>query len=606
MMLQYLGNVKKIGQACRYKLWLLLVLVIAAAAGGQADRQAELKARLQASTEAQQSGNPVLVSQASRRLIAFALNQVAELKLLQGDAKRAAELCRQSLAFEEAPDVRIRCVAASSLAGDTDGALKQVASLIEQEPNNATALSMQGKLLTTRKQYQPAVDSFVKSLALQFDAESAYVLATDFINLHEREKAEQVFEQLGQAGMNRARLHVMAGRAYEEANQPEDAEREYKKAIEVDPKSRGHYSLGLFYLSRNGWESTPQARQEFAAEAEQNPTDFFGNYFLGYLASNDKDYDTSDRYLKVAAAAKPDWPEPFLYMGLNAYGRGDNKSAEEMLRKAIELTGSDEGRNNYQIRRAYFTLGRILIQSGKKDEGTPLVEKSKAMETKLVVDSRQQALDRNAAAADSTPPTQLQQSAAALTPEQKTRAARAEKALAGILGNAYNDLGTSEARRNDYATALEHFHDAEHWDPETPGVWRNISLAAFLGGDYAESVPALRRVVEGNPSDRRSQSMLALSLYMTKDYADAAKVFELIPDETQADPRMSLAWAETLAQTKNPQRAAEVLAKLTEKSQPAPVLVSAGKLYADLGDQQHSQACYQKAREQDPDVKIPH
>jgi hypothetical protein len=37
-------------------------------------------------------------------------------------------------------------------------------------------------------------------------------------------------------------------------------------------------------------------------------------------------------------------------MGLNAFARHDNVKAEE-LRKAIALTGDDNARNNYQIRR---------------------------------------------------------------------------------------------------------------------------------------------------------------------------------------------------------------------------------------------------------------
>ena len=40
-----------------------------------------------------------------------------------------------------------------------------------------------------------------------------------------------------------------------------------------------------------------------------------------------------------------------------------------LLRKAIQLTGADEARNNYQIRRAYYALGRLLMSEGKRDEG---------------------------------------------------------------------------------------------------------------------------------------------------------------------------------------------------------------------------------------------
>jgi len=588
-----------------------LVATVVAAQISQSP-QAELASRMQAAAKAQQTGDPILVSRANRLLIAFSLAQVAELHMVQGDTTGAADLYQRSLELDDNPDIRYRCAIAFTSAGRIEDALKQTAVLVEQNPNQATAWSMQGKLQMTAKKYAEAADSLTKSLALQPDPEAAYVLASAYVNLHEPAKAEAIFQQLQQAGVDAGRIHVMAGRAYEDANLPEDAEREYKRAIEVDPKSRGHYFLGLFYLSHNGWEPTPKAREEFAKETELNPEDFFGNYFLGYLASSDKDYETSDRYLKVAAAAKPDWPEPFLYLGLNAYGRGDNKAAEDFLRKAIQLTGAEESRNNYQIRRAYFTLGRILIQTGRKEEGIKLVEKSKAMETKLVVDSRQQALDRNAASTVGGQTTSQAGVAAApagstsnLTAEQKTQIAAAEKTLSNILGNAYNDLGTSEARRDDYATALTHFRDAERWNPEINGLTRNIALAAFLSGNYDESARALRTMVRRDSSDRRSQSMLAMSLYMLKQYPEAAKAFDQVSNEAMADPRMSFAWADTLVQTKDSQRANEVLSKLTAEPLPPQMWVRVGQLYGDLGDSSNAQKCFQKAKEEDPAIKTP-
>ncbi|MGZ4816517.1 MAG: tetratricopeptide repeat protein, partial [Terriglobales bacterium] len=552
----------------RFLRYLAVLIVTATflAAADQASPQAELESRMRAAVEARGAGDPVAVSQANRRLIAFALAQVAEMHLAQGDASGASGLYSHSLEFEDNADSRLQYAIALSSSAQVDAALKQVSALLDQDPNNAALWGMKGKLLTTKKSYREAVDAFTKSLQLKADPETAYIMAGDLLFLRETEKADAVFEQLAKAGINPARVHVMAGRAYEEADLGDGAVREYKKAIELDPKSHGHYFLGLYYLSHNGWENTPQAREEFAAEVAANPTDFFGNYFLGYLASNDKDYETSDRYLKVAAEARPDWPEAYLYLGLNAYGRGDNRAAEELLRKAIKLTGDQESRNNYQIRRAYFTLGRILIQTGRKDEGTKLVEKSKAMETKLVVDSRPQALDTKTASSESAmqSPNAVASGSigATLTDAQKSQIANAEKSLGTILGNAYNDLGTSEARREDYATALVHFHQAEKWNPDVPGLHRNIGLAGFLSGNYADAAPAFRTVVERDPSDKRSLSMLAMSLYMLKDYPEAAKIFDRIPDEALADPRMSFAWAYTLSETKNPERAAEVLGKL--------------------------------------------
>jgi tetratricopeptide (TPR) repeat protein len=601
-------------------------VVIAQSDAAQGSPAQELQSRLQAAASAQQSGDPEAIATASKRLIAFSLREMAELRTLESAYPVAIELYKRSLELEPTPETHYALAFAYFRASRPDEGLKECDALVKSDPKNAIYWNLQGKLWMVKKDYRQAVTSLGKSLELQSDMEVAYTMASAMLQLKEKDKAAALFTAMENSAENKAAVHIMAGRAYEVAGFPNEAEVEYKTAIALDPKtSRGHYYLGLFYLTKNGWEATPQSRQEFLAEVQQNPADFFGNYFMGYITSNEKSYDESDRYLKVAAAARPDWPEPYLYMGLNAYGRGNNAAAEQALRRAIDLTGKDEGRNNYQIRRAYFTLGRILITNGDKAEGTRYVERSKVIETKLVVSGRQQQALANSEATGATAPAENSKpaaplpavadpaapldadtlAAAKLTDEQKVQFAAAEKELRAVLGNAYNDLGTSEARQKQYAPALADFQQAELWNPDTPNLMRNIGRAAFLQKDYAESARALKIYVQQNPQDERSQGMLALALYSTKDYPEAVTVFGRLGDAPMSDPFMAYAWATSLARTNNKQRAAEILEKLIANPIPPPILIAAGQLYAEIGDGSKAQICYQRAKEEDPSITIP-
>ena len=585
---------------------------------------AELQSRLQAASAAQQSGDPESIASANKRVAALGLKEMGDLRSMVGASPLAIELYRRSLDLEASTDTRYALALAYFRAGRPDEGLKESEVLLHEDPKNATYWNLQGKFWMLKKDYRQAADALSKSLDLQSDMEVAYSLASAMLQLHQKEKAAGLFAQMEESAANKGAVYVMAGRAYEVAGLPDDAEAEYKKAIAINPKeSRGHYYLGLFYLTKNGWEVTPEARQEFLAEVRLNPDDFFGNYFMGYITSNEKNYAESDRYLKAAAAARPDWPEPYLYMGLNAYGRGDNAAAEQYLRKSVDLTGKDEGRNNYQIRRAYFTLGRILIIKGDKAEGTRYVERSKEIETKLLVTGRQQQALANSEAAGVTAPAETASkplptvsnpaapvdadtlAVAKLTDEQKTQLAAAEKELRAILGNAYNDIGTSEARQKQYAPALADFQEAERWDAGTPNLMRNIGRAAFLQKNYAESARALKIYVSQNPEDQRAQGMLALALYSIKNYPDAITVFDRLGDAPMQDPFMAYAWATSLARTNNKQRATEVLEKLTANPIPPSILVAAGQLYAEIGDVSKAQTCYQKAKEEDPSITIP-
>lgn len=615
-------------------LFLVVAMAVSAAGqslSGQASSPAvsqDLKARLQAAASAQQAGDAAAVAEANQRVLALALHQIADLREVLGLFPVAVELCKRSLEFEDSADTRFSLAIAYTREGQLDDALEQVGKILAADSNNAAALNLQGKLWMMKKDFSKAADSLTRFLALQNDPEVAYTLATALLRTNQVEKATAIFHQIESASGDRADSHVLVARAYEGVNLAAEAENEYKNAIALDAKtSRGHYFLGLFFLTRNGWTATPQVREEFLAEVAVNPTDFFGNYFMGYLTSLEKSYEESDRYLKIAALAKPDWPEPYLYMGLNSFGAGTYARAEEQLRKAIKLTGDDEARNNYQIRRAFFALGRILVISGRKEEGTKYLVRSRDMENTLMDNNRQQALsDEQAAPGAQLLAASVERPQASATAKigdpaasvdtavwqsaftsaaERASAQESERQLRTIIASAYNDLATSEARRHDYELALARFHDAERWNPEIPGLLRNLSLAAFFSKNYSEAARAMKLVVKEDPSDQRALSMLALSLFSIKDYAEAAKAFDRVQDATLSDPRMTYGWAVSLAKTNDQERAATVLEKLMAQPIPPEMMVLAGQLYAEMGDQKNAQACYQRAKEQNPSVALP-
>jgi tetratricopeptide (TPR) repeat protein len=582
---------------------------------------AELQKRVETAAYAQRTGTPEDVAKASKAVIALGLAEFADLRSIQGAVPASISLYRQGLTYEDSPRMHFWLALTYNTAGHVDEALQETAAILAVDPKDASAWNLQGKLLMQKQKYLEAAASFDKSLGLRMDMEAAYTMASALLLAKETDKAAVVFRQMGEMSNGTASVRIMAARAYEAAGLNADAEREYKTAATAPDAARvhAHYFLGLFYLTHNQWESTPQIVEEFQREVELNPSDFFGNYFLGYLASAAKNYDESDKYLKVAAAARPDWPEPPLYMGLNAYGRGDDKQAETLLRSAIKLTGNDEARNDYQIRRAYFTLGRILIRKGLKDEGTRDVERSKEMETHLVVKARQQqALDSrhtggvaqlstdsstapkpislDVVGDPSAPVSPAVLAKADLEPELIKRLESTEKQLRFVLGRAFNDLGTSLARQREFAPALKEFQSAEHWNPNTENLMRNIGMAAYRAGNFTESARALKLAVGANPEDQRAQGLLAMSLSLNGDYAGAASTFDRLGDLTLADPDMAFHWAQSLVKTNQPAQAKMVLVKMSRLSIPYEVLVKSCKLYGDMGDTFNAQACDAKAK----------
>ncbi len=320
-------------------------------------------------------------------------------------------------------------------------------------------------------------------------------------------------------------LHVLFGHAYREAEMQDDAIRELRKAIALDTRTpHAHYFLGLALLWKNEWTDTPEIRQEFVTELSNYPRDFLANYFLGYLDSNDPRYDVANVHLKAAAEIGASWPEPWLFLGLNAYAQGDLPRSEAYLRKCIELTGKDESRGNYQVRRAYVTLGRILTTSGRADEAAPYLERAREFLRQSLAEAQQvvagkasdegsvspaavvallnhqedQPLPLPTQPVDPTLPLDSAVLARSGLSEETKKAADAEESqLRSILGTSFNDLATSEAIRHDYSSALLIIRRPSTGIPPSPD-YSAISASPLIARNHALRKPIANCKFTGN------------------------------------------------------------------------------------------------------------
>ena len=592
----------------------------------------ELQRRLEAQQAAIQSGNTEAVQTSSQALVSFALRGMAQIRSLEAAWLPAVELYRQSLALEDDPATRLELANACISVERYDDGLAEINKVLAADPKSAEAWHVKGKIQMAKEDYRGAVDSVTRSLELRRDVNAQLLLGLAYLNLKEQPKAEAVFQQMLHDYGDRAIWHFVFGGAYRETAYQAEAIEEFKKAIALDPTvPHVHYFLGLTLLERNNNGTSPEILHEYEEEVRQYPYDFFGNYSLGGLQSRDGYLEPSTQHLQAAAKADPNNPDPLLYLGLNAYKQKDNVAAEAYLRKAILLTGDDVSRNGYHIRRGYIALARILASEGKKEEAQVYFDKAKALSDQSLQSSAESMTDL-AANQDTAPgviPTKAapkpqlpatasdnvdftadigaaQMENTRLTPAQLEEAEKRVRALRAMLGTSYNDWGTSEAKRGQYGMALSHFHDAEKWDDSTPGLMRNIGLAALKLGNNEEAARAFQLAVDKDPKDASARAMLAISLYSAHQYAEAAKAFDKVGDGVYRDPRMAYAWAFSLARINDPRKAIEVLNRLTAQPLPKEMWMASGDLYAQVDDQQDALRCFLKAIELDPTMERAH
>jgi tetratricopeptide (TPR) repeat protein len=521
-------------------------------------------------------------------------------------------------------------------ANRLDDAIAESDKAIAADPNNGRAYSVRGRALMGKREYAKASVSLTRAAQLNPDIESLYSLGICLLatkDPKDKEHAADVFQQMVAMAGESGSLHVLFGRAYRDANDLPSSIRELQRAVALDPKTpHAHYFLGLAQLSLNEWKPTPEAKAELQKEIANYPHDFLANYMIGFIAASERQYEVSDKYLKIAADINPNWPEPWLYMGLNAYAQGDMKAAEVNLRKAVTLTGTDESRSNYQIRRAYVDLGRILSNSGRKDESEVFLTKARELQNKTMQQTQQSVSEMMLAGGGTgaaVVPLNAQSEAEAapvvqgssdpfarvdatvlaranLTDKQRTAADTQEKNLRLILGASLSDLGTSEAMRGEFASALTHYQQAEHWDPAVPGLNKNLGVSAFKIGNYPEAVRGLSAALQQNPESAPLRGMLGMSYFATDKYADAAKTFASLGTRGMQDSAVGYAWAASLARTGDLKQASEVLVEYDKANLPDSTLLLVGQLWIEIGDYERAVTTLQRALQANPSLPKAH
>jgi tetratricopeptide (TPR) repeat protein len=583
----------------------------------QSTDQAELTKRIRVAENVRSSGDLPAIALANRRLIASALRAMGRLRLLESASSQSAELYRASLQFEDIPEAHADLARSSLMAGQDEDAILEAQKALSADPGNVGAYVTLGRALSDKQEFAKAADALSHAERIQPSIETLYSLAICWLSLNNaqgRQNADAVFARMKEMAGDSGSLHVLMGRAYRDAGLMPDAVKQFKRAIELDTTTpHAHYFLGLAYLSLNEWNWTPEVQAELEKEVQYHPQDFLANYMLGFLASGRREYAASDKYLKTAAALNPTWPEPFLYMGLNAFAQADNKTAETMLRKAVELTGQDEARSNYQIRRAYVDLGRILAREGREQESDAFVAKARDLENKTMVDSQQRTTalliseGGNAGNMAAVMPLDKQQEnqaapisrsgaaasarvdAAALTnsnltASQRVIASKEDDILRPTLGQSYSDLATSEAIQHDFTDAVTHYEAAEQWDPDIPDLEKNLGQAAFRADNYPEAIHGLAQAIKKNPNALPLRAMLGMAYFEMQRYGDAATTFYPLGEAGMHDSKVGYAWAASLTKAGDLKDASQVLAIYQTGPLTNDGLLVVGQLWTEIGD----------------------
>lgn len=519
-----------------------------------------------------------------KAFLAEALRRTANASSHQGDFKRATELFKDALDLspEDAGlhlDYAVACLDHDNLPE----AKTQAEKAVELAPNDSRAQFILGRALYTQGDFAGAKTHLEAAVVAKPTFEVGYNLAMTYLKLDDLNHARLLFDEMLVGMGDSASIHIYFGHAYGETNHFDKAIDEYQKALAKDPKiPQAHYFLGLEYLARDedkGWE---EDAQEQRAEIQNNPNDFRPHYELGNVALKLRRVDEAERELKRASELAQNNPDPLIELGELYASQNRPQEAEAAMRRAIALT-SDVSRGGYQIHRAHYILGRLLIQSGRREEG--------ATELKLSAELREHThgeLQRNGKPQDQ-PSLTAKENQVHPDPTLESMPAADKQTLQAYLdglkpaiADAYNNLGVAAAGQKTFVDAMIYFRKAAEWNPSLAMVDRNQGMAAFYAGLYSDAVPPLQRQIDQHPDDARARAALGLSYFSVENYAATAKTLQPLNQEASSDPGLGLAYAVSLVKTKKYDEGMALL-KAQEQANPdsSGVHVAIGEAYAD-------------------------
>ena len=570
-------------------LVILLLSVTPLYAQNPPTKADELLQHLSASETFQISGDLANAATENRAVAGIALQRVGNIAIEEGHYTEAVRLLSQAIGYADSAPHRTNLAVAYLRLNQTDKALEEARQAVQLDAKYALAYYILGNIYFTQENYQAALPALEKVMLLAPDFDAARALGLTYLYLKQLDRAKLLFEEI-QATFKKdsPELHILLGQAYEQTNYPPEAEREFKRALAINPKqAKANFFLGYVILQYGGSERLGEAAAAFEKELELSPRDFYANFFAGVGASSENKHDKAVKYLNQAVQISPNRSEVYLFLGQSQIELNDLVAAEKNLRRAIALETTDK-KAKYQARRTHFLLGRLLLRTSRKEEGEKELARAQRLQQESLASARNeinQILGQVVESPQVTPDAVDSGGQSNLPPARVAELKRIKLYLSDILAQAFNNLGVIATQNREFDEALEQFSAALEWQPDFPNLNRNLGIITFRKQQFAKAIAPLARHLKTLPNDNLIRQMLGASYYFTGNFAKSVETLKPLETVLANDAELAYFYGLALVQLKRNQEAIPVFNKLAEISQSTPEALSyAAQGFMILGD----------------------
>jgi tetratricopeptide (TPR) repeat protein len=536
----------------------------------------DLIKHLTAAESHQVSGNLMSAAIENQAVLGTSLQRLGNIAIEEGRYADAVKILTECLKYADNATNRTTLAIAYMRQNEFEKALAEARTAVTIDPKHIGSHYVLGNIYYAKEDYKAALPELEMVFSEAPDFEIARALGLAYLNLKQLDRARLHFEKMRMsAGKENADLHILFAKFYERTNNHADAELELKRALSIEPnKLKLNFYLGYLLLQNGGTERMADAGAAFERELKLNPNDFYSWFFSGVVASSENDHQKAIPVLLKAVEINPSNGEAFLYLAQSQIEVNELAAAEKNLRRAIELEA--KGGKNTQSRRTHFMLGRLLLRTGKKEEGQKELEIAGKLQQESLDSSRSELSRTLGTTGESSGLDPIGDKSVnsnvqvKLEPERIAQLKKLNTFLVDVTAQAFNNLGVIAAQSSRMEESLERFVSAGQWKPDFPGLDRNLGIIAFRTGQFDRAVTALSRVAKINPKDELARQMLGTSYYFTKDYRRAVETLKPIESALIGKPELAYFYGIALVRSDKSAEANAVFGRLAAAKQQDP------------------------------------
>jgi tetratricopeptide (TPR) repeat protein len=412
-------------------------------------------------------------------------------------------------------------------------------------PPSASAKRARGLYVLARALWatgdrKQSLELYHAAAAMDPSFDNIYAVGTTYLSLANKAEANKIFAQLLVKFGDTATVRMQLGRAYALGADYPEALAEFKKALAKNPRLPGlHYDLGAATMQGAGEAGYAEAEAEFRKELALQPNDTYCYPQLARIALARHDYKQAKADLTRADELAPDNPDTALKWAQLYTETNRPAQTQDALRRAIAET-PNPSHNHFEIERAHYQLGRLLIQDGNLAEGKREVQISQ----QLLAQSSLQ--DESSLSGKPNVQAPLARTHLA-RPEEAAEVKRFEIEIGPAIASSYDNLGVHAAIAQDFSLAARCFAHAAQFNPALPGIDAKWAQAAFQAQDYAAALEPLGREAQAHPNDPALRVMLGVSQYKAQDYLHALETLRPLESHLDLFPILPLAYADSMA-----------------------------------------------------------